>query len=95
MRAELRGTGIHLTVVYPISTRTEFFDVATAHSGFTTTAPGPRQEASAVADAIARAIDHPVPEVFPYRQARLLGIVNALAPGFTDRLVRRWGRKPV
>ena len=95
MRAELRGTGIHVTVVYPISTRTEFFDVMTAQSGFATRSRGPRQEASVVADAIARAIDDPVAEVFPYRLAGLLGIVNAMAPGLTDRLVQRWGRKPI
>jgi short-subunit dehydrogenase len=95
MRAELRGTGIHVTVVYPISTRTEFFEVMTAQSGFATTSSGPKQDASAVADAIARAIAHPAAEVFPYRRARLLGIVNAIAPGVTDRLVKRWSRKPL
>ena len=95
LRAELRGSGIHVTIVYPISTRTEFFDVMTRVSGFATRAAGPQQDASAVADAIARAIDSPVAEVFPYRTARLLGIVNAMAPQLTDRLVQRWGRKPI
>ena len=95
LRAELRGSGIHVTVVYPISTRTEFFDVMTRSSGFATRAEGPQQDAAAVADAIARAIAAPAAEVFPFRTARLLGIVNAMAPRFTDRLVQRWGRKPV
>ena len=95
LRAELRGSGIHVTIVYPISTRTEFFDVMTRVSGSATRAAGPQQDASAVADAIARAIDSPVAEVFPFRIARLLGIVNAMAPQFTDRLVQRWGRKPI
>jgi short-subunit dehydrogenase len=94
LRAELRGSGIHVTLVFPISTRTEFFDVMTGESGFETEARGPKQDVSAVADAIARAIEAPVPEVFPYRRARLLGLVNAVAPGFTDRLTRRWGRQP-
>lgn len=95
LRAELRGSGIHVTVVYPISTRTEFSDVMTRSSGFATRSDGPKQDAAAVADAIARAIAAPAAEVFPFRTARLLGIVNALAPRFTDRLVQRWGRKPV
>jgi short-subunit dehydrogenase len=95
VRAELRGSGIQVTTVYPISTRTEFFDVMTRSSGFATRAQGPQQDASAVADAIARAIARPVAEVFPYRIARLLGIVNAVAPRLTDRLAQRWGRKPV
>jgi short-subunit dehydrogenase len=95
LRAELRGSGIDVTIVYPISTRTEFFDVMTRISGFATRATGPQQDASAVAEAIARAIESPAAEVFPYRTARLLGIVNAMAPQLTDRLVQRWGRKPI
>jgi len=95
MRAELRDTGIHVTVVYPISTRTEFFDVMTKSSGFATRAAGPQQDPAVVADAIAAAIARPVAEVFPFRTARLLGVVNALAPRLTDRLVQRWGRKPI
>jgi hypothetical protein len=55
---------------------------------------GPRQAPDKVADAIARAIAHPVPEVYPYRKARALALLNALAPGFCDRLVQKWGRKP-
>jgi short-subunit dehydrogenase len=95
LRAELRGTGIHVTAVYPISTSTEFFSVMTKESGFETEAPGPRQDVSGVAEAIARAIDRPVAEVFPQRISRGLVILNALAPAFTDRLTKRWGRKPV
>jgi short-subunit dehydrogenase len=70
LRSELVGSGIHLTVVFPISTETDFFDVMTRESGFATRATGPRQPADAVAAAIARAIDRPVPEVYPYRKAR-------------------------
>lgn len=95
LRAELRGTGIDVTVVCPISTRTEFFDVMTTSSGFATRAAGPQQDVDTVADSIARAIARPVAEVFPFRMARLLGVINAVAPRFTDRLVQRWGRKPL
>jgi short-subunit dehydrogenase len=94
LRAELAGTGIHVSVVFPISTETEFFEVTSEASGFSAEAHGPRQHPSAVADAIARAIEHPVAEVFPYRKARGLVILNAIAPGLCDRLVKRWGRKP-
>jgi short-subunit dehydrogenase len=95
LRAELHNTAIHVSVVFPISTETEFFDVMTKHSGFATRANGPRQKAEDVAEAIARAIGRPVPEIYPYRAARGLVLLNAVAPGFTDRLVRRWGRKPL
>jgi short-subunit dehydrogenase len=84
-----------VTIVYPISTRTEFFDVMTRSSGFATRAAGPQQDADAVADAIVHAIARPVAEVFPFRTSRLLAVVNAVAPRFTDRLVQRWGRKPL
>jgi NADP-dependent 3-hydroxy acid dehydrogenase YdfG len=94
LRAELAGSGIHVTLVFPISTETEFFSVMTAKSGFATRAAGPRQTADDVAAAIAAAIRRPVPEVYPHRLSRGLTVLNAVAPGWTDRLVQRWGRKP-
>jgi NADP-dependent 3-hydroxy acid dehydrogenase YdfG len=95
LRAELEGTPIHVSVVYPISTETEFFGEMTRHSGFATRAQGPRQTAGQVADAIAAAIRKPVPEVYPHRISKGLAVLNAIAPGFCDRLTRRWGREPV
>jgi short-subunit dehydrogenase len=95
LRAELSGSNIHVSVVLPISTETEFFDVMTRRSGAVTRAMGPRQSAAQVADAIARAIDHPVAEVYPFRKARGLALLNAIAPGLCDRVARKWGRRPV
>jgi short-subunit dehydrogenase len=95
LRAELVGSNIHLSVVFPISTETEFFEVMTRESGYATRAQGPRQRAEAVADAIARAIVRPVPEIYPYKKARALAVLNAIAPAFCDRLVKRWGRTPI
>lgn len=95
LRAEVAGTGLHVSVVYPISTDTDFFRVMTDHSGFATRAHGPRQTPESVADAIARAIARPTPEVYPYRLAKGLAVLNALAPGLCDRLTRRWGREPI
>jgi short-subunit dehydrogenase len=95
LRAELVGTPIHVSIVLPISTRTEFHDVMVARSGFATRMDGPRQSAETVAEAIVRGLDRPRPEIFPYRWSRALGLLNVLAPGLTDRLVKRWGRTPV
>ena len=95
LRAELQGTGLHVSVVYPISTETEFFNVMTRNSGFATRAHGPRQSPERVADAIARAIRRPVPEVYPHRISKGLAVLNAIAPGFCDRLTKRWGREPI
>jgi NADP-dependent 3-hydroxy acid dehydrogenase YdfG len=96
LRAELAGSDIHATVVYPVSTETEFFDVMSRETGTTVTrAFGPRQDAGRVADAIARAIARPVPEVFPHFTSRGLVWLNTFAPGICDRVVKRFGRKPV
>ena len=96
LRAEVAGSGIHVSVVYPVSTESEFFDVMSQETGVQVTrAAGPRQSVETVADAIARAIERPTPEVYPLFTSRFLVIVNALAPGLTDRIVRRFGRKPL
>jgi short-subunit dehydrogenase len=94
LRAELAGSNIHVTVVFPVSTETEFADVMAHETG----APvqrniGPRQSADQVADAIARAIERPVPEVYPYAKSRGLVVLNALAPGLCDRIIKKYGRK--
>ena len=96
LRAEVAGSPIHVSVVYPVSTDTEFFDVMTRHTGVEVArAFGPRQNVQTVADAIARAIDRPTAEVYPYFGSRFLVVMNAIAPGFTDRIVRRFGRRPL
>ncbi len=94
LRAELAGTDIHVSVVYPVSTDTEFFEVMSQETGTTVKrAFGPRQDAGKVADAVARAIERPVPEVYPYPKARALVLLNAVAPGICDRFVKKFGRK--
>jgi len=95
LRSELTGSDIHVSVVFPISTETEFAGVMARESGEATEARGPRQNANQVADAIARAIARPVPEVYPYRKARGLVLLNAVAPGICDRFVKKFGRKPL
>jgi NAD(P)-dependent dehydrogenase (short-subunit alcohol dehydrogenase family) len=95
LRAEVAGSHIHVSVVYPVSTDTEFFDVMSLETGTTVTrAYGPRQDASVVADAIARAIARPVPEIYPYFNSRWLVWLNVVAPALCDRVVKRFGRKP-
>lgn len=93
LRAELRGSGIHVSVVCPISTATEFHDAMRRDFGHAVSGLGPRQDAEAVARAVARAIERPSAEVYPYRLSRALVVLNALAPGLTDRVVQKYGRK--
>ncbi len=96
LRAEIAGSDIHVSVVYPVSTKTEFADVMVRETGTDVSRSfGPRQTAEQVADAIARAIAHPVPEVYPFTKARGLVWLNAIAPAFCDRVVRKFGRQPI
>ena len=95
LRSELLGSDIHVTVVYPVSTPTEFHEVMARESGATSEARGPKQRVEDVADAIARAIAHPVPEVYPYWTSRGLVWLNAFAPGIGDRVVKKFGRRPL
>jgi short-subunit dehydrogenase len=96
LRAEVTGSDIHVTVVYPVSTESEFFDVMTRETGTAVSRTfGPRQDASVVADAVARAIDRPVAEVYPHSRSRALVWLNTVAPGVCDRVVKRFGRKPI
>src|SRR5882724_6606806 len=49
LRSELLGSGIHVSVVFPVSTETEFFDVMSRETGTSITrAYGPRQSVEVV-----------------------------------------------
>jgi short-subunit dehydrogenase len=96
LRSELTGSGIHVSVVCPISTPTEFVEVMVRETGGDISQSlGPVQPVEQVAEAVARAIERPTAEVYPYRKSRGLVLLNALAPGLTDRVVQRFGRKPI
>jgi short-subunit dehydrogenase len=93
LRAEFAGTGIHVSVVLPISTATEFRAAMERDYGHSVSGLGPKQSTDDVARAIAACIRSPRPEVYPYVKSRALVIANAVAPGLTDRLVRKYGRR--
>lgn len=93
LRAELHGTGIHVSLVIPVSTETEFHDAMRRDFGRAVSGLGPRQSAADVAEAMVKALERPRAEVYPYRWARALVVLNAIAPRFTDRMVRKYGRK--
>jgi short-subunit dehydrogenase len=95
LRSELVGSKIHVSVVLPVSTETEFMDVMLKESGVASRARGPRQTAEDVADAVARGIAHPTAEIYPYWKARGLVWLNAIAPGFCDRFVKQFGRQRI
>ena len=93
LRTEFAGTDIHVSVVYPVSTDTEFRDAMHRDYGHSVSGLGPKQSVDDVARAMVACIRHPRPEVYPHRISRALAILNAIAPGATDRLTRRYGRR--
>ena len=93
LRAEFHGSPIHVTCVYPVSTPTEFIDAMARDYGHRISGLGPKQSVDDVARAIVGCIHRPRPEVYPHRISRGLTLLNAVAPGFTDAFVRKYGRR--
>jgi len=93
LRTEFAGTPIHVSCVYPISTRTQFHDAMTRDYGHEVSGLGPKQSVDDVARAIVRCVRRPRPEVYPHAASRALTLMNHVAPAFTDRFVRKFGRR--
>jgi NAD(P)-dependent dehydrogenase (short-subunit alcohol dehydrogenase family) len=92
LRSEFAGTGIFVSAVYPVSTETEFRSAMERDYGYSVSGLGPKQSMDDVARAVVACVRNPVPEVYPHRMSRGLAVLNAVAPGFTDRMVRKYGR---
>jgi short-subunit dehydrogenase len=93
LRAEFAGTDIHVSVVYPVSTTTEFRHAMERDYGYSVSGLGPKQSVEEVARAVVACVRRPRPEVYPHALSRALAVLNALAPGFTDTVVRKYGRR--
>ncbi len=91
LRQELKGTGIHVSLVYPIYTETEFH--AVEPKKVQPRRFGPVQSPHQVARAIVRCARRPRPEVYPYPPARILAVLSALAPGLVDWIMMRLMRR--
>ena len=59
LRAELLGTNVHVSVICPVSTETEFRDAMAREQGFAVSGHGPRQSADFVARAMVRCLRRP------------------------------------
>jgi short-subunit dehydrogenase len=95
LRSEFAGSDIYVSVIFPVSTETEFRSAMARDYGHTVAGLGPRQSADLVAEAIVACVRRPRPEVYPHAKSRALPILSAIAPRFTDRLMRRYGRHRV
>lgn len=93
LRAELLGSGIVVSTLYPVSTDTEFREAAARAFGHAARGLGPRQSPEVVARAVLRLIERPRPEAYPYRAGRLLAVAAVLLPSWCDRLVQRFERR--
>jgi short-subunit dehydrogenase len=90
MRVELRPSQIAVTTVHPIGTDTEFGQAAANRAGGGRIAriPGEvRQSAEQVARKMARAIERPAPEVWPFAPSRWALTAATLAPRWVDRIM--------
>jgi hypothetical protein len=76
-----------------VSTETEFRSAMERDYGYSVSGLGPKQSADDVAGSIVACVRKPRPEVYPHASARALAIVNAVAPGLTDKLVKKYGRR--
>lgn len=92
VRAELAGTGVHVTMVYPISTETNFRAAMRHAWGQDVAGAGPRQSPAHVAACMARCLRRPRADIYPYRLSRLAAVGAALLPGLTDRISARFSR---
>jgi meso-butanediol dehydrogenase/(S,S)-butanediol dehydrogenase/diacetyl reductase len=104
LRQELIGTKVTLTTVYPGLTVSGFGeavidrtggDVSLRPEGTSETPPWlvrkmtERQSSSHVARCIVRAMQRPVPTVYPHRLQALAALIANLWPGFTLSTIRR------
>ena len=88
LRVELRGSGIAVTSVHPILTRTEFFRAAARRSrALPPLRTRGAQSAEHVAARICAAIERPRPEVWPSPAHRWLLSLATIAPRLTDGIL--------
>jgi short-subunit dehydrogenase len=93
LRLELRGTGIAVSSVHPVTTRTEFFEVAAADGEGASRLRGPArwlaQPPERVARAVVRCLRRPRPEVWTSLPTRLGAALMIAAPRLGDAITPR------
>lgn len=84
MRVELARERIYVSTVHPLTTATEFFDVASSKSRIRSTGLGHAMPVEKVADKIVRLIDKPRPELWPVFGSQLMLAIAACFPRLAD-----------
>jgi NAD(P)-dependent dehydrogenase (short-subunit alcohol dehydrogenase family) len=93
LRAEFAGTGLAASLVYPVSTTTEFHEAILRDFGHRVHGLGPSQSADVVARAIVDCVVSPKAEVYPFPKAWWLAVLSVIAPRRADQVVQKWGRR--
>ena len=97
LRLELEPYHIDVTAVYPIGTKTEFFEVSAKLGGRDTISENTpeifMQSPRHVARRIVKALRRPVPEVWPARWSHFGSSMATLMPGLTRRALRKHAEK--
>ncbi|MCA9275783.1 MAG: SDR family NAD(P)-dependent oxidoreductase [Phycisphaerales bacterium] len=98
MRHELRGSGVYVSSVHPVGTKTEFFDEAAKKSGggklrLAGSSERFMQTPERVAGAMVRCLQKPRGEVWTSTLARLGFGASVMMPGVTDWVLGRMMEK--
>ena len=90
LRAELADAGIHVSLINPTYTKSEFQEALRKGDVDGHFAPvGRVQTSEDVAEAIVRCIRQPKIEVYPYALSRAVAWASALAPSLMDKVILR------
>ncbi len=89
MRVEMKEKGIYVSSVHPLTTATEFFDVASEKSRVKTSGAGKVQTAAQVAAKIVKLIERPKPELWPAPFSRLALSLAVFFPRLADKGVAK------
>jgi NADP-dependent 3-hydroxy acid dehydrogenase YdfG len=93
LRPEFLGTRLHASIVYPVSTQTEFREAINRDYGHVVQGVGPLQPAETVARAIVDCVRRPRAEVYPHRLSKSLAVLAVTCPAWTDGYVKKFTRR--
>ena len=94
MRVELLGRGVYVSSVHPMTTATEFFEVASSKSALRSLGLSRPQSADVVGRKIVQLMANPRPELWPVFGSSLLLALAAAIPSLGDWSMARsiWNR---
>ena len=93
LRAEFVGTNLRASLVYPVTTQTEFREAIHRDYGHVVQGVGPMQPAESVARAIVQCVRRPRAEVYPHGRSKWLAVLAVTCPAWTDGFVQKFTRR--